>query len=175
MAMSGQSVVLVDCDLRRPRVSALLFRSPPENGLLEVLDGKAHLDQALVQDDKTTMAVLAVTKPPNTARDVCGSPAMDALIQELRSRFDAVILDTAPVLAVADTRVLAAKVDVVVVLARWRRTSRNAVREAVTALDSVGASVAGVALTMMDLRQQQRSGFGDPSYFAKANRPYYVQ
>lgn len=175
LAMAGQSVVLVDCDLRRRNLSALMSDRASAAGLVEVLDGEATLDAALVQDGKSGMAMLPVSKAAATAKDMFGTPAMDALLETLRSRFDVVVLDTAPALSVADTRVLAQKADAVIMVARWRKTPRNAVRAGLGALETVGANVAGVALSRIDMRQQQSSGYGDPGYFSKASRAYYVQ
>jgi succinoglycan biosynthesis transport protein ExoP len=84
-----------------------------------------------------------------------------------------VILDTPPILAVADTRVLARIADATVLLARWRRTPQQAVRAALRQLENSGAHVIGVALSLVDMRQQARYAYGDPAYYSAQHTKYF--
>ena len=174
MALSGRRVVLVECDLRRRSMHRMLKR-PVETGLLEVLNGSASLDDALVQDEPSGATLLPVSASQFTPKDVFGSAAMDTLLGELQRRFEVVLLDTAPVLAVADTRVLAAKADAVLFLTRWNRTPRKAASAGIRELLSVGAEVVGVALTQVDMRKLARYGYGEEGYYMSAYRNYYAQ
>ncbi len=172
-AQAGQSVVIVDCDLRRRAISRM-FGIEPEQGLLEVLDGTAPLDAALYLDTTSGAYALPLTGASFTLVDVFGSEAMDGLLVDLGRRFDLVILDTAPVLAATDTRILAAKVDAVVFLTLWRATPRKAVMNGLKLLDQAGAHVAGVALVQVDMRAQARHGYGDAGYHYDAYKSYYA-
>jgi exopolysaccharide transport family protein len=174
MAMSGAHVVVVDCDLRRRNINRLLGIEP-EVGLIEVLQGAASVDDALVFDAGSGAWFLPLAKSPHTPKDLFGSAAMDRLIAALRERFDLVLLDTAPVIPVSDTRILAPKADVVVFLAQWRKTPRKAVEAAFGLLKSVGADIAGVALTLVDAQQQAKYGYGDSGYYYRSYRKYYTQ
>lgn len=173
IALGGGTVVVVDCDLRRRSVNRL-FAEEPKLGLLEVLSGAASLDQALIRDAVSGAMFLPLTASHVTPRDVFASSAMDSVLEALRQRFEVVLLDTAPVLPLADTLVLAPKTDATLLLARWKSTPRKAVDLALGQLDAAGAQVIGVALTQVDMREQTRSGYGDKGYYAKAYRPYYV-
>jgi Mrp family chromosome partitioning ATPase len=86
---------------------------------------------------------------------------MDQLLTLAALAFDLVILDTAPVLALADTRILAMKADVVVLLARWRKTPARAIGASVRLLQQSNAQIAGVALTQVDMNAQSKHGYGD--------------
>ncbi len=172
-AVQGAKVIIVDCDLRRRTVNRLL-KTEPTVGLLEVLSGEATLDQAVSVDDATGAHVLPVAKAGFTPKEVFGTVAMDRLLAELRGKYDLVVLDTAPVLPVADTRVLAPKADAVVFLTRWRKTPQHAVESAFRLFQGTGAHVAGVALTQMDMKQQTRYGYGDPGYYYAEYKKYYV-
>jgi polysaccharide biosynthesis transport protein len=171
MALSGARVVLVDCDLRQRSINRLL-QAEPAAGLLEVLGGTASLGQALVKDSKTDMVMLPLAKSAFTPRDVFGSLAMDRLLEELRARYDYVVLDTAPVLAVADTRVLCPKADAVLLLVKWRRTPRKAVLAALRTMNPEDTFIAGIALSQVNLREQARAGEGEAQYY-RAYRKYY--
>ncbi|MEI9891054.1 MAG: polysaccharide biosynthesis tyrosine autokinase [Caulobacteraceae bacterium] len=174
MAMSGSRTVVVDCDVRRRNINRLLGQEPAV-GLMEVLAGKATLDQALVLDSASGAWFLPLARSSFTPKDLFGGAAMHQLLTELKHRFEFVLLDTAPVLPVADTRSLAPQADVVVFLTQWRRTPRRAVQTAFELLRSVGADIAGVALTQVDVREQARYGYGDAGYYYRAYRKYYVQ
>ena len=174
MAMSGSRTVVVDCDVRRRNINRLLGQEPAV-GLMEVLAGKATLDQALVLDSASGAWFLPLARSSFTPKDLFGGAAMQNLLAELKSRFEFVLLDTAPVLPVADTRSLAPQADVVVFLTQWRRTPRRAVQSAFDLLRSVGADISGVALTQVDVREQARYGYGDAGYYYRAYRKYYVQ
>lgn len=172
-AQQGARVVIVDCDLRRQTVNRLL-EGQPVVGLLEVLSGEATLDQALTLDATSGAYVLPLAKGGFTPKDVFGSVAMDRLLDALRERFDFVVLDTAPVLPVADTRILAPKADVLVFLARWRKTPQDAIEAAFRMLSGTGAYVAGVALTQVDMKQQSKYGYGDSGYYYAEYKKYYA-
>lgn len=172
-SLQGLRTIIVDCDLRRRTVNRLL-KSEPEIGLLEVLSGEATLDAAITIDEASGATVLPLARTSFTPKDVFGTPAMDRLLSELRERFDLVILDTAPLLPIADTRVLAPKADVVVFLARWRKTPQHAVEAAFRLLTGSSAHVAGVALTQMDMKQQSKYGYGDPGYYYAEYKKYYT-
>ena len=173
MAMSGASVVVVDCDLRRRNINRLLGVEPTV-GLIEVLQGTADLSDALVFDEPSGAWYLPLAHSPHTPKDLFGSHAMDKLLAELRERFDMILLDTAPVIPVSDTRILAPKADVVVFLAHWRKTPRKAIEAAFALLNSVGADIAGVALTLVDAREQAKYGYGDSGYYYHSYRKYYA-
>ena len=172
-AQAGQRVVIVDCDLRRRAVNRL-FGIEPQVGLLEVLSGSTSLEQALYVDPPSGACVLPLTHTAFTPRDVFNSQAMDQLLQTLAASFDLVILDTAPVLAIADTRILAAKADTVVFLTRWRATPQKAISNSLKLLDKAGAHIAGVALVQVDMRSQARYGYGDAGYYYGAYKQYYT-
>jgi succinoglycan biosynthesis transport protein ExoP len=171
-ALQGAKVVIVDCDLRRQTLNRM-FDKPPGAGLLEVLSGEKTLDQVLTVDPATGASILPLADNVFTPKDVFGSAAMDRLLAELRARFDLVLLDTAPLLPVADTRILASKADVLVFLARWRKTPQDAVEAAFRLLDNTGAFLAGVALTQIDMKQQAKYGLGDGGYYYAEYKKYY--
>jgi polysaccharide biosynthesis transport protein len=172
-AMQGSRVVLVDCDLRRQAVNRFL-KQDQVVGLFEVLSGEVKLEQAVTIDAESGAHILPLAHSGFTPRDVFGTPAMDNLLEELRSRYDLVILDTAPVLPVADTRILAPKADVVVFLARWRKTPQDAIESAFRMLGGTGAHIAGVALTQVDMKQQAKYGYGDSGYYYTEYKKYYA-
>lgn len=173
-AQAGSRVCVVDCDLRRRNVNRLLGVDP-EKGLLDVLSGQVTVEDVLLIDERSGAAFLPLAKSAFTPKDVFGSPAMERLLSTLRSKFDLIILDTAPVLAVADTRVIATRADAVLFLTRWRKTAQKAVEAGLKTLSTAGAHVAGVALTQVDMKEQARYGYGDPGYYYAEYKKYYAR
>jgi exopolysaccharide transport family protein len=172
-AQAGLKVVIVDCDIRRRNVSRLLGVEA-DRGLLDVLEGTAPLAETLLKGEASGAWVLPTAKREFTPREVFNTPEMAALLKELRDGFDMVILDTAPVLAVAETRVLASQADAVMFLTRWRKTPAKAAEAALRSLEQSNATVAGAVLTQVDMQEQARYGYGDPGYYYGAYKAYYT-
>lgn len=172
-ALAGVKVVLVDCDIRR-RSSSLQFSPLRSIGLAKLLAGKGTLDEALFVDEATGAYVLAQRPDDSSNISLSDSPAFAALLAELRVRFDLVVLDTPPVLPVDDSRVVSAMADGVVMLVRWRKTPAKAAELALRQLDEVGANVIGASLTLVDMVQQTRVGYGDVGYYYSAYKSYYA-
>jgi len=99
---------------------------------------------------------------------------MDGLLDALRDRFDVIVLDTAPVLPIADARLMLGKADVAVFVARWRKTPDHAIRSALRLLPLDRIHLAGIALTKVDIRKQARFGYGDSTYYYHDYKGYYA-
>lgn len=168
MAMTGEKVILVDCDLRRNALEGLL-PGRPSAGLIEVLQGSAKLDDVILTDAATGLDVLPLQEAAFTPRDLFGTKSMRDLLEVLRSRYDHVILDGPPILAVTDARTLATLADTVLMVAHWNRTSRNAVKAALDRLERDKAPLAGLMLTMVDTRSRANMG----SYYYGGYHKYY--
>lgn len=173
LALSGASTVLVDCDIRRHSASDLLLGNRPGR-LLEVLADTVSLEDALVRDADTDLWVLGSTTMTDDGRDLLGVDALAKLIATLREGFDFVIIDTAPVLGLAEARVVASQAETVLFLARWGTTSMRAVDTALDLLIGANAKVAGVALTLVDIRKYASTGHEDVYDYHKQFKGYYV-
>ncbi|MFC4723677.1 GumC family protein [Glycocaulis abyssi] len=171
-AMSGSKTLILDCDLRR-RLLTKAAAPDAEKGLLEVLSGDCTLDDVLVEDAEQGLHILPVVESQFTPRDVFSSDSFRSLMSAVRERYDLVLIDTAPVLAVTDTRVIAAKADAVVMNVKWKTTPREAAVSALDTLRDVKANVLGVALAQVDMNAQARYGYEGSSYYYKNYRSYY--
>ncbi|MEG8037941.1 polysaccharide biosynthesis tyrosine autokinase [Sphingomonas sp. LR60] len=174
LATGGSRTLLLDTDLRR-RSASIALAPQAHVGLGEVLAGTATLDDAIVREEATGLDVLPLAATAGAAPHLLETAEFAALLAELRRRYDHIVVDTAPVLAVADTRLLARHFDALALLVRWRATPARAARAALHQIASVGVDVTGVALTMVDLRAQAHAEFGDPSYYADYMKDYYAK
>jgi len=172
-AMGGIRTVLLDCDLRRGAATELL-KLPRKKGILDVLTGGATLEDALHHDSASGAYVLPLSAGNQAVEGVLGSEAFDRLLETLKQRFDLIIIDTAPILPVVDTRIVASKCDAVILLVSWRKTPLRAVQTAIHQLEAVGGRVTGVALSQVNLKVQAKSGYGDPAYYYQSYRSYYA-
>lgn len=171
-AMGGTRTVLVDADLRR-RGSSELLALASSNGLYDYMAGRATLDEALVLDEASGLYLLGTAAAQPSAHDPLTSENMARLIAELRKRFEVIIVDTAPVLGVADARTVAASVDRVLLITRWRATSLRAAEAALDILLDSGAKVSGVALTQVDITRYASTGHTDTYGYRKKFKGYY--
>jgi capsular exopolysaccharide synthesis family protein len=173
MASVGQRVLIIDCDLRRPRAHKVLgLQSRP--GLVDHLAGEATLEEVTQQDPMSPLVLIGAGRPAPSPPDLLGSDQMRRLLKEMGERYDFVLLDSAPVHAVSDTRMLARLADKVVYLVRWADTRREVAINGLRQLRETGASVAGVALTMVDVRKHARYGYSDSGYYHGRTRKYYT-
>lgn len=172
-AIDGERVVLLDCDQRRRSVNKLV-PTPRPVGLFEVLRGEATIDDALVLDEPSGAWLLPLNSRRVEPGEHFTGQAMRQLLDDLRERFTLIVIDSAPVLPIADSRVLATMADATVVVARWRKTSDHAVRSALRLLPRRRVNIAGVVLSQVDARRQAKFGYGDPSYYYNQYKEYYT-
>jgi polysaccharide biosynthesis transport protein len=166
LASLGSRVLVVDCDMRRPAChrGAGVENAP---GFVQCLTG--HVDLAAAVLAVPGIANLSVIPcgpiPPNPA-EVLSSPVCADLLRRLRAQFDYVLVDSPPLLSVADSRILAALVDAVVLVTRAQSTPYDVVRRARTLLYGSGARILGVALNDVDVAgasygtEQYQYGYG---------------
>jgi capsular exopolysaccharide synthesis family protein len=173
LAQQGYKTILVDCDEQRASLSGRLGAG--RLGLIEVLQGRCTLEEAVVHDERTGTSFLPLIPSVDAPPDLLMSDVMTALLQRLRREYEIVILDAKPVLGFADTRVVARHADAVVLVAQWRKTPRKAIETSLKILDRSGASIAGVVLSQVDMKQQTKSGYGDPAYYSRRYNAYYTE
>lgn len=172
-AQTGQRVVIVDCDCRRAGTSAALVSESKGPGIAALLRGACDLDQVLVQDAASGAWVLPATPGEEDLSVGFASEAFEALIGQLRTRFDHIIIDTPPILAMALTRAILSLADGVIMVVRWRETPAEAVKAAVAMVPTASIPRTGVALVQVDMRKQARYGGGDASTYYQQSAAYY--
>jgi len=173
LAMGKRRVVLIDADVRHHSASDALLPMRSQEGLFRVLDGTITIDDALVIDDRTGLQILSTLGQSGPA-DVITEAGMAALIAALRQRFDIVVIDSAPVLGVAETRIVSRLSDTTVVVARWRTTPIKAVRTTLDLLAHNGSRVGGVALSLVNIKEYASAGLTDAFGYYKKFKGYYV-
>ncbi len=159
LAEADHKVVLVDGDMRRPGLSKYLDLVGAV-GFSTVLSGKVSLDEALQQTRFPGLTVLTSGAIPPNPSELLGSQVAKKLLSELRAEFDYVIVDSTPLLAVADAAILAAGADGVLMVVRFGQTKRDQVNHAVANLENVGAPLLGTVFTIAPTRGNSSYNYG---------------
>jgi capsular exopolysaccharide synthesis family protein len=148
----GGRVVLIDSDMRRPRVSALLKLPAAAAGLSTYLTGQSAIDDVITPTAIANLFVIPCGPTPPNPAELLSSSLMTTLLEQVRQRFDYVLLDSPPVLHVSDARILATRVEAVILVVQGAATPRQAARLAKEQLHQVNANVIGVALNNLDVQ-----------------------
>jgi len=156
----GAKVLLLEGDLRR-RVFSQYFDRPDQKGFLSVLSGDVALEEALVHDAELNADILFGEKSPINAADLFSSARFSDFIAMLRDNYDYVIIDTPPVLAVPDARVIGQSVDAILYTVKWDSTSHRQVLDGLKSFEGVNVKVSGLVLSQIDKRGMKRYGYGD--------------
>jgi capsular exopolysaccharide synthesis family protein len=162
-ADGGAKVLLIDADLRRPKIADYLGIEGGV-GLASVLAGHLPLADAVQQWGTSSLSVLASGPTPPNPSELLGSPAMRALLSDVRARYDLVIIDTPPVLPVTDASLLAAETDGAIVVFRHGKTKRGIIEATVRSLRTVNVNVLGCVLNMRPRKDAATSRYDSYHY-----------
>jgi len=171
LAEAGFTVCLVDADLRRPTIAGTLGLLSPV-GLTSVLIHQISLAEAL-QNAGTNLYVLASGPVPPNPSELLASSSLREVMKLLAEKVDFIIMDTAPLLPVADGTEVAALADGTLLIARHGETTEVQVRRAARSLNAVGAKVLGVVLNRVPMKSGPY-GYGYTYYAAKSETPSHT-
>ncbi len=167
LAKSGEKVLIIDGDLRRASLEKKLGFPTNHKGLTDlVISGEGPKKECIIKDKRSSAYIM----PKGTAEfvnatDVFSSHRMQVIIDSLRDVFDYVIIDTPPVMAVSDARVIGRIVDKILFVVRWDSTPRKVIKAAVQQLKDDDADIAGCVLQQVNLKRYGSYGYGDSGYY----------
>jgi succinoglycan biosynthesis transport protein ExoP len=171
LAQAGQRVLLVDGDMRRPRVHEI-FDIPQEPGLSNVLTGNAAIAETMRKSDTQGLWLLSSGYIPPNPAELLGSRRYRDLVASLEDHFDWAIIDTPPVLAVTDSTIAANTASGVVFVVGADKTSRHAARAAVEQLNAAKGHLIGAVLNNAAI---DRHPYYYQGYYRKEYAKYYVR
>lgn len=170
MAQSGQRVLLVDTDMRRPRLSNA-FGVKPRIGLSSVLLGDSTLEEAVLETPVKNLYLLPSGPIPPNPTELMMTDRFRSVLDELSSRYDRVIFDSPPIAPVTDAIVLSSLVDGVMLVVKSGVTRKDLLTRSVEQLRAVKAQIFGVVLNDVDLsRRGQGYYYG---YYYQRDSEYY--
>lgn len=149
LAGLGRSVLLIEADIRRLSFRDY-FSENPDGGLVSAMEQGAALDRLIRPDSRLGVDILMGERSDRSAADLFSSPAFGRMLQDLRKEYDHILIDSPPVLAVPDARVLGQLADAILLSVAVERTGQSCVQDALRELASVNLKVSG--LVMSDLK-----------------------
>ncbi|GAA1420995.1 polysaccharide biosynthesis tyrosine autokinase [Agrococcus citreus] len=174
IAGSGQSVLLVDADLRKPKLAEYMGLEGAV-GLTDVLIGKATLNDAVQDWGSSGLFVLPAGPVPPNPSELLGSRAMHSMLEELRSEFDWVLLDAPPLLPVTDAVVLAQQGADVLVVAAADRVNAPQLKRSLEMLETADVSLGGLIMTMARLDSSEAYRYAEYGYGGPHTSPAHAE
>lgn len=167
-AQAGQKVVLIDTDLRRPAIEKMLALPKHQPGLTDVLmQPDLKVNDILFTDPKSGLKIMAKGQASYiNPSDLFASQRMQIILAELKQNFDLIILDSPPIMAVTDSKILSSLVDKTLFVLKWDSTPRKVALAALSQMARGHANnVAGVILQQVNMKQYGRYNYGDSGYY----------
>ncbi|WP_158748686.1 polysaccharide biosynthesis tyrosine autokinase [Acidobacterium sp. S8] len=167
-SLNGPRVLLIDADMRRP-TAHLRFHISNRIGLSSVLSGKATLKEAIQSwEAHPNFHILSSGPIPPLPSELLGSNQMRDLLEQARSQYDFVFIDTPPVLAVTDATILAGLADCAILVVRYGQARRHVVSRTVELLERSRAHMLGVVVNLVDFRSPEYA-----EYYGRKYNDYY--
>jgi len=163
MADAGARVVLIDADLRKPKV-AMMLGIEGSVGLSDLLIGRVNFEDALQQWGRKQLFVLPAGRIPPNPSELLGSSAMEKTLQALSAHFDYIIVDSSPTLVVTDAAILSTRTGGAIVVSASGKTRKRELADALETLGNVDGRVLGVVATMVPTKGPNSYNYGAYSY-----------
>ncbi len=154
-AQGGYTTLMIDADLRRPRLHTF-FDISNSVGLTNYLTTDLLLEDVILQTPVDNLYFMPSGILPADAAGILNSRRMSELIQDVKQRFDLVLIDSPPILGVSDASVLASEVDLTMIVVQHRKLPRNMLVRVKQAVENVGGQVVGVVLNNVDVRSDSQ-------------------
>lgn len=161
MAQSGKKVLLIDSDLRKPTVHKR-FKLSNQEGITNILIEEKNPFEVIQKYSDNLYILTSGILPPNPA-EVVASNKLKNFIEEMKSHFDYILLDSPPVIAVTDAQILSSFMDGVILVVSSGEAEKELVKKAKDLLDKVNANIIGVVLNKLELKS--RKGYGYYYYY----------
>lgn len=151
LSESGNKVLIIDCDLRRPSLHKK-FRLSNLKGITDCLIDKDNLKESIQEFTSELSVISSGTIPPNPA-EILGSKTFERFLKNIGIIYDYIILDTPPLLAVTDASILAGKADATIIVVKYGKTREKDINLAYKELKKVNANVVGSILNSCDMKR----------------------
>ncbi len=169
-AMVGQKVLLMDCDIRRPRAHTG-FEVAGHSGMEEVLLGKKEVKDAILKNVEENLDLLPTKHLEHNITELIQGKKMEKILKELKEIYDLIVLDTPPLTVATDAAILSKHADGVIFVNGYDMTSKKELLYAREILESAGANLYGMVVNRID-----KSGYGYGNYgYYNYNYKYYQE
>ncbi|MGL4402158.1 MAG: tyrosine-protein kinase family protein [Fusobacteriaceae bacterium] len=168
-AMAGKRVIIVDCDIRRPKAHEN-FKVKPEKCLLQVLKGEITLEEAIVKDLETNLDLLPSQKKKENVTEIFMDKKIVECLEKLKNSYDLIIIDTAPLAVATDALLLSEYGDGILYVVGYNMVSKNELIEAKKLIDKSGCNLYGIVVNRVG-----KKGYTDGNYgYYDYNHKYFT-
>lgn len=165
MAQMGNRVLLIDSDMRKPKLNKV-FRTSRDKGLSTILVGGCEIPDAIVTTKIPNLDIISSGPVPPNPSEIIGSRRMAAVLQELRKPYDRIIIDSPPITAVTDASILAKYADGAIIVVRYGETHLEIIKNGIHQLNAVNANIFGCILNCVNTGRESY-------YYYQYNYYYY--
>lgn len=158
----GKKVLLVEGDIRRQTLGLYFSDAPNTKGLLSVIDGEITLEEAAFRSENLTADILLCREAPRmNPADLFSSVKFQKFLETAREAYDIIIVDTPPVQAVPDARIIAKMADATLFTVKWGATKKSLVADCMRLFQNEGQSITGILLAQVDPKSGGKYGYYD--------------
>jgi len=175
LGRSGQKILVVEADLRRPVLKHRLNIGKEFASLNDLFaSSTAEKPEPKIYEDPISGVHILWGKSHDDPQALFMSEGFSAFMKEVRERYDLIIIDTPPVMAVSDVLVVSRLADALMFAVQWDKTTRGIVKSAILQLEQTGIPIAGAILTQVNMKRHQGYGYEDQGYYYGAKGGYYT-
>ncbi len=167
-----EKVLLLECDIRKPRIAKAIGLPPNSPGLCNLLAGTASLDECLYRHESGQHDVIPCGLIPPNPAELLASPAFRSLLLGLEQKYDRIILDSPPCLPVSDALLLSRMVDGMVFVTRADATLRRQIKSVARQFDQGKVRLIGVVINSFDTRKHHKKHDGYEGYYYSGEAYY---
>jgi polysaccharide biosynthesis transport protein len=171
---SGKKVIIVDCDLRNPSLSASLAPNAA-TGIIEIINGNRSIEETVWRDPKTNLVFLPAVRrgPLIHTSEILSAEAMRSLFDRLRATYDYIIVDLPPFAPLVDVRVTSPLIDCFILVVEWGRTKIDVVQHALHTAPNIYECVIGAVLNKTDIKAMVRYDTYRSDYYSDNHYAHY--
>lgn len=174
LASLGKRVLLLEGDIRRHSLEYYLAKPAAHQNWLQIITGETTIEEAVMHSPELGADVLMGRSGQSNAADILSSQQFEQLMNKLRQKYDHIVIDTPPVMLVADARIVARQCDSVLYCVHWNVTHQTQVLSGVAQLESVGVNLTGFVLSQIDIKRMHRYQYdGQYATYGAYGKGYY--
>lgn len=173
LANSGKKVLLVDCDLRMPTVHTA-FNNAKSQGLGDFIAGDASFEDVVAIDERSGVNFIRSFKNTPNSQEILSSEKMKDFIEGAKKIYDVIVMDSPPVMSIADSIILSKIADSTIFIIRWEKTSKNIVKNSMKLLTNSNVKLSGIVLSRVNIDKHKKYKHGDIAYCYGNYKGYYT-
>ncbi len=170
----NKKVLIIEGDVRK-RVFKEYFKLDNPTGFVSVMADETAIDDAVYKSSELGADILIGEKPVVNAADLFSSVKFADLLEDLRKKYDYIIIDTAPVLSVPDARIIARHADVVIYSVRWNSTTKTQVKQGLSMFENLGLQIGGLVFNQIDGNEMKSYGYANQYGYAYGKDDGYYE